>query len=136
MRVALWPEDEEGEHLEEIEAYFARRFPRWPWTVLLACAGSGAPIGFAEVSIRPWAQGCTSTRVAYLEGWYVEPAARRAGAGRALVRAAEDWGRALGCTEMGSDADAGNSVSHGAHLALGFEDEGVVRCFRKELPPR
>ena len=136
MRAALWPEDVEGEHREEIEAYFAGRFPRWPWTVLLACDGSGAPVGFAEVSVRPYAEGCTSTRVAYLEGWYVEPTARRAGVGRALVRAAEEWGRAQGCTEMGSDAEAENAVSHGAHLALGFEDEGLVRCFRKGLRPR
>ena len=68
-----------------------------------------------------------------LEGWFVDAAHRRSGVGAALVRAAEAWGRAQGCTEFASDADPANAVSIDAHLALGFEDTGLVRCFRKSL---
>ena len=53
--------------------------------------------------------------------------------GAALLRAAEEWGRAQGCTEFASDADPENAISIDAHLALGFEDAGLVRCFRKSL---
>ena len=52
---------------------------------------------------------------------------------RVLLRAAEEWGRAQGCTEFASDADPENAISIDAHLALGFEDAGMVRCFRKSL---
>ena len=133
MRMALWPEDTEAEHREEIEQFYADRFPRWPWTVFLAEGASGQTEGFAEVSVRPYAQGCSSERVAYLEGWYVAPQARRRGVGRALVQASEAWGRTQGCSEFASDADAENDVSAAAHGALGFEDIGLVRCFRKDL---
>jgi aminoglycoside 6'-N-acetyltransferase I len=71
--------------------------------------------------------------VAYLEGWFVVPAARGRGVGRALIAAAEEWGRAQGCCEFASDAHPDNEVSAAAHRALGFVEAGLVRCFRKDL---
>lgn len=133
MRMALWPEDVEGEHRDEIERFFAGDFPRWPWCVFIAEDVPGRAAGFAEVSVRPYAQGCTGNRVAYLEGWFVLPEARNRGVGRALVRAAEEWGRSQGCREFASDADPRNDVSRTAHGALGFVEVGLVRCFRKDL---
>ena len=133
MRTELWPEEFPGEHRGEIEAFFAGEFPRWPWEGLIAEDDDGTPLGFAEVSIRPWAEGCRSHRVAYLEGWFVVAEARERGVGQALVAAAEAWGRDRGCTEFASDADAENDVSAAAHRALGFEDQGLVRCFRKDI---
>jgi aminoglycoside 6'-N-acetyltransferase I len=93
-----------------------------PLEVLLACSGSGAPIGVVELSIRPHAVGCTTDRVAFIEGWYVEPDHRRRGVGAALIRAAEEWGRAHRCSEFGSDTQLWNDSSIDAHKALGFEE--------------
>lgn len=133
MRMALWPEDLEGEHRDEIDRFFAGEFPRWPWSAFIAVDESGRAAGFAEVSVRPWAEGCRDTRVAYLEGWFVMAHARKSGVGRALVTAAEEWGRSQGCREFASDADSENDVSKAAHGALGFTDVGLARCFRKDL---
>ena len=91
--------------------------------------------GFAEVSRRAYAEGCETSPVGFLEGWYVVPERRREGIGRALVAAAEGWAHALGCREFASDALAENSVSAAAHRALGFEEVEVIRCFRKGLAP-
>jgi aminoglycoside 6'-N-acetyltransferase I len=131
MRHALWP-DEAGDHAREIEQFFAGRL-REPLAVLFAVDDQDRPLGFAELDIRPYAEDCDTDRVAYLEGWYVEPAARRHGVGRALVAAAEEWGRAQGCTEFASDALLDNAVSAAAHLALGFEETVQIRCFKKRL---
>jgi aminoglycoside 6'-N-acetyltransferase I len=132
MRRALWPETDDGQHADEIERYF-RGDVREPAAVLLVEEADGRAIGFAELSIRPYAEGCRSDRVAYLEGWWVAPGGRRQGVGRALVEAAVEWGRAQGCAEMASDAEAENESSAAAHSALGFEEVGLIRCFRRDL---
>ncbi len=64
LRRALWPEDSEGEHREEIERFFAGEFPRRPWAVLFAEDRGGRILGFAELSLRPYAEGCRSSSVA------------------------------------------------------------------------
>ena len=131
MREALWP-SAPGEHAGEIERFFAREVHE-PLAVLIAFDQQADAIGFAELNIRNYAEDCTTNAIAYLEGWYVEPHARRRGVGAALVRAAEDWGRAQGCTEFASDALIDNDVSAAAHAALGFTETARIRCFRKDL---
>jgi aminoglycoside 6'-N-acetyltransferase I len=132
LRRALWPDGSEAEHGGDIARFFAGDVGE-PRAVLLAENGARSPVGLAELSIRGYAEGCDSDRVAYLEGWFVVPPARRSGVGRALIAAAEDWGRAQGCREFASDAEPGNQASARAHRALGFVEVGLVRCFRKDL---
>lgn len=132
MRHALWPDGSEEEHRAEIAARLEGRSPE-PEGVLVAETEAGRLVGLAELSVRPCAEGCRASRVAYLEGWFVAPDARRRGVGRALVVAAEAWGRSRGCTEMASDTVPANRVSAAAHRALGFADAGMVLCFRKDL---
>src|SRR5205807_8206004 len=108
-------------------------YARGPLAVLVVADGAGQPVGFAELSIRAYAEGCRTDRVAYLEGWYVVPEARNEGVGHALIAAAEAWGRSQGCVEFASDAELTNDASAAAHTALGFVEVGRVRCFRKDL---
>ncbi len=131
MRTALWPDDS-GSHSTDIARFFSPQRNE-PLEVLLACSGAGAPIGFVELSIRPHAVGCTSDRVAFVEGWYVAPDHRRRGVGAALIRAAEEWGRANTCSELGSDTQLWNESSINAHKALGFEEVERLVAFRKSL---
>lgn len=131
MRDSLWP-DESGDHPREIARYFST--PRTnPLEVLLACLGSGTPIGFVELSIRQYAEGCASDRVAFVEGWFVEPVHRGHGVGAALMAAAEEWGRASECAELASDTPLENDPSIAAHKALGFEEIERLVCFREAL---
>ena len=99
MRDALWPHHESGSHADEVEQYFAGKL-RMPLEVLLAFDETGSAVGFAELSIRSYAEDCETDRVAYLEGWYVEPGFRRQGVGRALIAASEEWGIQQGCSEF------------------------------------
>lgn len=133
LRCALWPGGSREEHGEEIECFFAGK-AREPQAVLLA-EREGEVVGFAELSIRSYAEGCDSDRVAFLEGWYVSAHARRLGIGTALVAAAEKWAVEQGCTEFASDTEVDNEVSRAAHRNCGFEEVAVIRCFRKELAP-
>jgi aminoglycoside 6'-N-acetyltransferase I len=131
MREALWP-SEPGEHAREIARYFAGG-AREPLEVLLAFDERGEAIGLIELSIRSYAEGATTDRVAFIEGWYVDEPARRRGLGATLVGAAEDWARSQGCLELGSDTEVDNVESAAAHRALGFTETGVIRCFLKRL---
>jgi aminoglycoside 6'-N-acetyltransferase I len=131
MRTALWP-DASGSHGPEIARFFSGDLTN-PLDVLVACSGSGLPLGFIELSIRSYAEGCATDRVAFVEGWYVEPAHRRRGIGAALMRAAEEWGRANKCTELGSDTQLWNESSIEAHKALGFEEVERLVAFRKPI---
>jgi aminoglycoside 6'-N-acetyltransferase I len=135
MRCELWPEGSTHEHRLEIDRYFAGE-RRHLQAVLFAHDTDGCAVGFAELNIRPYAEGCSTDRVAFLEGWYVAAGARGRGFGAALVAEAERWARERGCTEFASDVVAGNTASAAAHRALGFDQVGTIICFRKDLEPR
>ncbi len=101
--------------------------------VLVAVGTDGQLIGFIEGSIRDWAEGCSTEPVGYIEGWFVSAPHRRSGIGRDLVQAAEAWALSMGCSEMGSDAELWNDVSHLAHQALGYTEATRLVCFSKRL---
>lgn len=133
MRLSLWPETDERQHRKEM-AMMLSSPDRYG---IFVCEDvRKALIGFAEVSLREWAEGCLSSPVGYLEGWYVEKPGRRQGAGAKLLEAAEDWARSHGCTEMASDTNFGNEASEAAHLKLGFQVAARVVAFRKALDSR
>lgn len=127
LRTALWPdsaddfEQEVGEILErpDLESFVAEI--------------NGELVGFLEVSLRSYAEGCDSSPVGYLEGWYVAPEYRQTGIGSKLVEAAENWARAKGCLEMASDTEIHNTLSQQAHNKLGYEEVERIVCFRKSL---
>jgi len=131
MREELWP-DSRATHAAEVDRYFSGQ-AREPLAVLIAKSDDQRALGFVELSIRPYAEGCRTDRVPFLEGWFVRPGARGQGVGRALVAASEEWARSQGCSEFASDAEDGNEASIAAHLTLGFRDEGLIRCFSKKL---
>ena len=132
LRQALWPNHTREAHAAEIADFLAGTRAE-PLAVLLAEDAMGKALGFAELSIRPYAEGCVSDRVAYLEGWYVVPGARARGIGQALVEAAAAWARQQQCTELASDTELTNEASAAAHRALGFTEVAQVRCFRMVL---
>lgn len=139
LRGELWPDESAGAHAAEVARFFrppgSPALGSMPEAVFVAVdfANPSALRGFAEVSRRAYAEGCETSPVGFLEGWYVVPACRRQGVGRALVAAALDWARSMGCTEFASDAVADNALSAAAHKALGFEEVEVICCFRKRL---
>jgi aminoglycoside 6'-N-acetyltransferase I len=94
----------------------------------------GAAVGLAEAELRTdYVNGTTTRPVAFLEGIYVVPEARRQGVAASLVNAVCLWARERGCRELASDALLENERSHAMHRALGFEETERVVFFRKPL---
>ena len=101
--------------------------------VIVVDRGDGTLAGFAEIGVRNYAEGCATTPVAYLEGWYVDPDVRRSGLGAQLLAAVEAWALENAFSELASDAELDNDVSFRAHTALGFDEVERQICFRKRL---
>ena len=130
MRTALWPEAPD-DHPVEIDQYFAVR--RDDLATFVVDRTGGGLCGFLEAGTRLYAEGCMSSPVGYIEGWWVDSDCRRQGMGAELVAAAETWARGRGLTEMASDAALSNSISQDAHRALGYSEAHRIICFRKNL---
>ncbi len=132
LRTLLWPETSRNELAQEQDEILSDQSRG---AVLVAAHEDGSLAGFVEVSLRDWAEGCTTRPVGYIEGWYVRPAHRLQGLGKRLLAAAERWAWDRGCSEMGSDADLENQVSQSAHAACGYVEEGRIVLFSKKIVP-
>lgn len=131
MRASLWPDADVDELKAEAIAHFES--PTMLERVFICDDADGAPIGMLELSLRSHADGCTSSPVPYVEGWYVAADRRGIGVGRALMWTAEEWSRANGYREIASDCLLTNYASASAHHALGFEEVDRNITFRKAL---
>lgn len=125
LREKLWPDSTDADN----DSWFARTDA----ATFLAERPDGSLCGFVEVGSRPYAEGCESSPVGYIEGWWVDADVRKRGVGRALIEAAEGWARSQGYTELASDALIDNDISHSSHKALGFTEVERLVMFRKSL---
>ena len=83
----------------------------------------GVVVGFVCVSERSHFTGEVD---AYIGELVVLKSAEGGGVGRALVEAAEDWGRARGRRRVVVDTGAGNTPARRFYAALGFEEEDIT----------
>jgi aminoglycoside 6'-N-acetyltransferase I len=125
MRTSLWPDQTDS----DMAAWLLR-----PDTVVFVAECTPAALcGFVEVGERSSADGCDSSPVAYIEGWYVDEGARRQHIGARLIEAAESWARARGYSELASDTQIDNATSQAAHQRLGFHETDRCVLYRKAL---
>jgi aminoglycoside 6'-N-acetyltransferase I len=129
MRRLLWPDYSAQGLAAEMDSILAN--PLEP--VFVAERPDGSLGGFLEAGTRKYADGCETSPVGYIEGWFVDADLRGRGLGHALVTAAEGWARAQRLQEMGSDTELTNEGSIRAHLALGYRDAEHLVHFIKKL---
>jgi aminoglycoside 6'-N-acetyltransferase I len=129
MRAELWPGESLRAHATAIDKLLASG-ESWGF---IAETPDGAAVGFAEISVRKYVNGCDTRPVAFLEGIWVQARFRRRGIGARLLLNAEAFATARGFRELGSDALLDNTGSHAAHLAWGFSETERVVYFRKIL---
>lgn len=129
MRLVLWPYGTAESYYKDMDNMLAN--PLLP--VFVAVRPTGKLGGFLEAGTRKYADGCETSPVGYIEGWYVDEDLREKGVGAALVYAAEEWARSQGLTEMASDTWLENEISIRAHLKLGYEEMERLVHFVKRL---
>ncbi len=129
MRQGLWP-DAPSDYLSlDWDKYL--HGPRA--AIFVASDSQGRLIGFLEVDLRDYAEGCESSPVGYIEAWYVDPHVRGQKLGRDLIHTAEGWAREQGCTQMASDTWLDNEASIQAHYKLGYWEVDRLVHFVKHL---
>jgi aminoglycoside 6'-N-acetyltransferase I len=129
MRLLLWPFGTAEGFSEDMDSLLGDLLT----PVFVAVRSEGGLGGFLEAGTRKYAEGSESSPVGYIEGWFIDEELRGQGIGKALVMAAEDWARAQGLTEMGSDTWLDNEVSIQAHLKMGYEEAERLVHFIKKL---
>lgn len=128
MRKGIWPDAPDDYLNFDLDEILASEND----AVFFALA-EGRPAGMIEARIREYGEGCETSPVGYIEGWFVYPDMRGQGISKWLTQAAEDWARGKGCSEMASDTWLDNEASIRAHVKLGyFEVERLVH-FVKQL---
>jgi aminoglycoside 6'-N-acetyltransferase I len=129
LRQALWPE-----HSAEEFALQSVEILGDPTQAVFVLERPGGGLGgFLEAGMRKYAEGCETSPVGYLEGWYVDEDLRGQGSGAALVQAAEDWARAQKLSEMASDTWLENTTSIAIHRKLGYREAERLVHFAKRL---
>ena len=127
LRKQLWPEASYDE-LKDVEHLFKAQ------TFVCFFAESGKDlVGFMELAIRPYANGCDTTPVAFMEGIWVDDRFQKRGIGLMFIKTAEDWARSHSLKELASDTRIESTHSIHAHKAWGFEETERVVYFRKLL---
>lgn len=129
MSSALFPDTSTDDLSKDMRSFLARP----DGAVFVIHRPEGSLAGYVEVGSRPYADGCDTSPVGYIEAWFVDPDVRRQGYGRALLSAAEDWAAGRGYQEMASDALLDNHASHRAHESVGYLEVGRIVQFRKLL---
>jgi len=127
MRTKLWPTSS----FDELKA-----LKHLSQTKDFACylaEVDGKLAGFIEIALRSYVNGCFSSPVAFVEGIWVDETLQKQGIGQVLITKAEEWARALGIKELGSDTRIESEHSIHAHKSWGFAETERVVYFRKDI---
>jgi aminoglycoside 6'-N-acetyltransferase I len=129
MRLLLWIYSPAQEMEAELESILSDP----GMAVFLAVTSDGRRVGFLEAGTRDHAEGCATSPVGYIEGWYLDEDSRGQGIGTLLVQAAEEWARSKGYREMASDTWLDNEASIYRHLKMGYQEVERLVHFVKRL---
>ena len=124
MRTDLWPDSD----IPDARLWLARED-----AVTIVAEREGTLIGFAEAGERAYADGCDTSPIAFLEGWYVAPQHRHQDIGRSLILAVEQWAQERGISELASDCLLENDDANRAHQSVGFKEVERSIKFRKAI---
>ena len=128
MRKGIWPDVPDNYMTFDMDRLLANV----DYFVIFACDGD-RPIGLTEAGIREYGEGCETSPVGYLEGWFVQEEYRGKRIAGLMTQAAENWMREKGCTEVASDTWLDNEPSIRAHVNMGYQEVERLVHFVKRL---
>ena len=111
-------------------AYLHARMERGESTILVAEA-DGQLLGFCQ--LYPTWCSVAAARIFVLYDLFVDVDARRAGVGRALMLAAQDFGRAAGAVRLDLSTARTNTRAQALYESLGWQRDDVYLTYNLSL---
>ncbi|WP_085315433.1 GNAT family N-acetyltransferase [Derxia lacustris] len=112
-------------------SFIEARMRRGESLVLLARADDGAALGF--VQLYPGFCSIEAAPIRVLYDLFVQPAARRAGVGRALLLAAEAQARADGIARLDLTTARSNLKAQALYESLGWVQDRVYLAYNRHI---
>lgn len=122
---------EQAPDLAVAHAFIAQRLERAESVVLLALDASGSPIGFCQ--LYPTFCSVEAAPIYTLYDLFVDPGARKTGAGRSLMMAAEATARAHGKARMDLTTAHTNTAAQSLYESLGWVQDTVFRAYTRRI---
>lgn len=122
---------EQAPDLTQVTSFIVARLQNRESTILLAHDASGAAIGFCQM--YPSFCSVLARPVLVLYDLFVTPEARRTGAGRALLLAAETHARANGFARMDLTTAKTNVRAQTLYRSLGWVKDDVFEAYNLTL---
>lgn len=129
LRKALYSPLEDAFHEAEMRQILGSK----EQACFLALDESGVPLGFMELSLRNFVDGCLGSPVGYVEGLYVVPEARGRGIARMMLEHAMRWSRGHGCRDVAADTGIADEEAQRFWAAMGFRETYRIVEFKKSL---
>jgi GNAT superfamily N-acetyltransferase len=101
--------------------FLLERFRHHESVIFVALGEGGGALGF--VQLFPSFSSGAAARILILNDLFVVPDARRAGVGRLLVRAAADYGRAVGAVRLTLSTEVTNRSAQALYEAEGWKPQ-------------
>ena len=111
-------------------AFLHARMERGESTILVAEA-DGQLLGFCQ--LYPTWCSVAAARIFVLYDLFVDAGVRRAGVGRALMLAAQDFGRAAGAARLDLSTAHANTRAQALYESLGWQRDDVYRSYNLSL---
>jgi GNAT superfamily N-acetyltransferase len=99
--------------------------------IFLALASDGSAAGFTQ--LYPTFSSASVKRISILNDLFVDPIARRRGVGRALLKAAADFGRSAGAGRLTLSTAHTNTSAQLLYEASGWLRDEIFRSYHLAL---
>jgi GNAT superfamily N-acetyltransferase len=103
-----------------------------PESLVMVAEHAGEVVGYVFADIEPTSWKDLRGPCGFIHDVYVQGPARRQGAGRELVRAAIEWVRSKGMSQVVLWSKSGNDSAQRLFAALGFRDTMVEMTWDQE----
>lgn len=115
---------------EQIAARLSSILGQTDHHLLVAEGGNDRPVGLLHAAVVPIIETELTLQIFAM---VVAQTSRRAGIGRQLVKAAEEWGRARGCALVALRCNIKRLEAHRFWAAAGYANTKTQYAFRKPL---